>query len=58
MSESLPEVTDTKKTKKPTQAQLLEKLGLIEDMDFIVHLPLRYEDQTQIYEIASVAVGE
>ncbi|HHU93660.1 MAG TPA: ATP-dependent DNA helicase RecG, partial [Alcaligenaceae bacterium] len=58
MSESLPEAKDTKKTKKPTQAQLLEKLGLIEDMDFIVHLPLRYEDQTQIYEIASLAVGE
>lgn len=48
----------TKKTTKPTQAQLIKKLGLEEDMDFIVHLPLRYEDQTQIFEIASLAVGE
>ncbi len=48
-----------KKTpKKPTQAQLIERLGLVADMDFIVHLPLRYEDQTQIYEIASLAIGE
>lgn len=27
-------------------------------MDFIVHIPLRYEDQTQIHEIGSLAVGE
>lgn len=47
-----------KKSKKPTQAELIQKLGLVKDMDFIVHLPLRYEDQTQIYEIASLAVGE
>lgn len=48
----------TKKTTKPTQAQLIKKLGLEQDMDFIVHLPLRYEDQTQIFDIASLAVGE
>lgn len=53
-----PKANATKKTVKPTQAQLLQKLGLVEDMDFIVHLPLRYEDQTQIYEIASLSVGE
>lgn len=48
----------TKRTTKPTQAQLFQKLGLTTDMDFVVHFPLRYEDQTQIVEIASLAVGE
>lgn len=52
------EANAPKKAIKPTQAQLIQKLGLVEDMDFIVHLPLRYEDQTQIYEIASLSVGE
>ena len=50
--------TQKKTSKKPTQAQLLERLGLVQDMDFIVHLPLRYEDQTQIHDIASLAIGE
>lgn len=50
--------TQKKTAKKPTQAQLFERLGLVADMDFIVHLPLRYEDQTQIHDIASLAIGE
>lgn len=58
MSAESTEANVPKKTLKPTQAQLIQKLGLVEDMDFIVHLPLRYEDQTQIYEIASLSVGE
>ena len=58
MNSSLPEAGRTKKTSKPTQAQLISKLGLEQDMDFIVHLPLRYEDQTQIMPIAGLAVGE
>lgn len=52
------DTTQKKTPKKPTQAQLLARLGLVQDMDFIVHLPLRYEDQTQIHEIASLAIGE
>ncbi|MEZ2720920.1 ATP-dependent DNA helicase RecG [Paenalcaligenes hominis] len=52
------DTTQKKTSKKPTQAQLLERLGLVQDMDFIVHLPLRYEDQTQIHEIATLAIGE
>jgi len=54
----LTDSTQKKTSKKPTQAQLLERLGLVQDMDFIVHLPLRYEDQTQIHDIASLAIGE
>lgn len=58
MSVSSSEASSTKKMAKPTQAQLIKKLGLEKDMDFIVHLPLRYEDQTQIFEIGSLTVGE
>lgn len=58
MSASSSVASSTKTPKKPTQAQLMKKLGLVDDMDFIVHLPLRYEDQTQIFDIASLAVGE
>ncbi len=54
----MPDQPQKKIQKKPTPAQLLERLGLVKDMDFIVHLPLRYEDQTQIHEIASLAIGE
>lgn len=51
-------MSTAKKSKPLSQAQLFEKLGLKEDLDFIVHLPLRYEDQTQLFAIASLAVGE
>lgn len=33
------------------------KLGLLEDMDFVVHIPLRYEDETQITEIQQLRPG-
>lgn len=35
----------------------LARLGLHEPADFIVHLPLRYEDETRITPIASVVPG-
>lgn len=39
-------------TKKPTVKQAkLEKLGLKRPIDFILHLPLRYEDETKIESI-------
>lgn len=52
------DTTSKKNAKKPSLAERLAKLGLVKPMDFVVHLPLRYEDQTQIHPIASLAVGE
>lgn len=46
------------KAKKPSTAQLFAKLGLHSPMDFIVHIPLRYEDETQISDIADLRVGD
>src|SRR5690606_2334683 len=46
----------------PDRASALErkfhKLGLREPVDFIVHLPLRYEDETRITPIAQARSGQ
>lgn len=36
----------------------LAKLGLVSDWDFILHLPLRYEDETHIDPIGTLIPGE
>jgi len=38
--------------------QRLQKLGLVREQDFIVYLPLRYEDQTRITPIAALHGGQ
>ena len=38
--------------------QALAKLGLVRDIDLALHLPLRYEDETQVVPIASLHDGE
>ncbi len=40
------------KAKAATNESRLAKLGLRSDMDLVLHLPLRYEDETQIQPIA------
>lgn len=35
----------------------LEKLGLVRDWDFALHLPFRYEDETSVTPIGSLAVN-
>ncbi|NGR06611.1 ATP-dependent DNA helicase RecG [bacterium SGD-2] len=35
-----------------------ERLGLREPADFVVHLPIRYEDETRIVDIGSVMPGQ
>ena len=35
----------------------LEKLGLVRDWDFALHLPLRYEDETSVTPFGSLAVN-
>ncbi len=37
--------------KATTKAGKLERLGLRSDMDFVLHLPMRYEDETRILSI-------
>ncbi|HNX72236.1 ATP-dependent DNA helicase RecG, partial [Rivihabitans pingtungensis] len=39
-------------TVAPATAQKLARLGLVEPMDLVLHLPLRYEDETRITAIA------
>lgn len=36
----------------------LEKLGLVRDIDLVLHLPLRYEDETRIIAIAATREGQ
>ncbi|WP_032116047.1 ATP-dependent DNA helicase RecG [Candidatus Arsenophonus nilaparvatae] len=40
-----------------TQAEKLNKMGLRTIQDLLFHLPLRYEDQTQLYAISEVQLG-
>jgi ATP-dependent DNA helicase RecG len=40
-----------------TLAARLEKLGLRSDADFVMHLPLRYEDETRITAVADAPPG-
>ncbi|HEY8881606.1 MAG TPA: ATP-dependent DNA helicase RecG [Roseateles sp.] len=45
---------------KPKSApqKAMEKLGLLRDIDLALHLPLRYEDETQLTPIAALREGE
>lgn len=43
-------------TKTVTEKKF-EALGLLSDFDFVLHLPLRYEDETQIHKISQVYPG-
>lgn len=46
-----------KNAKAPTKASdKLAKLGLRKDMDFILHLPMRYEDETQILSMREASL--
>ena len=40
-----------------TRAARLARLGLTTDWDFLLHLPLRYEDETQLTPIAALPIG-
>ncbi len=48
----------TKTPKRPSAiAQKLAKLGLVQDMDFALHFPLRYEDETRLVSIQALFPG-
>ncbi len=45
-------------TKRPSGPQrALDKLGLLRPIDFALHLPIRYEDETRLVPIAGLADG-
>lgn len=46
-----------KQNKLEPLAVRLEKLGLVRDWDFVLHLPLRYENETRILPIGSLTTG-
>ena len=51
--------TAAKASKSPSALQkALQKLGLRGDLDFALHLPLRYEDETQITPMAQSHMGQ
>jgi ATP-dependent DNA helicase RecG len=41
-----------------TPAQRAARLGLVRDWDFLLHLPLRYIDESRVLPIAALPVGE
>ncbi len=45
-------------TPKSGPQRALEKLGLIRPIDFALHLPIRYEDETRLVPIANLRDGE
>ncbi|HKW37863.1 MAG TPA: ATP-dependent DNA helicase RecG [Burkholderiales bacterium] len=53
---SRPRASSTQTTGK-TVASKLEKLGIRRDFDLVLHLPLRYEDETRLTRIAHASPG-
>ena len=45
-------------TVAPATAQKLARLGLVEPMDLVLHLPLRYEDETRITKLRDAREGD
>ena len=41
----------------PKLAEKLDKLGVRTDQDVLLHIPLRYEDETHITPVADVRLG-
>ncbi|MBS0434421.1 MAG: ATP-dependent DNA helicase RecG [Proteobacteria bacterium] len=56
MAEAAPPSNPNKPKSAPQRA--LEKLGLTRDIDLALHLPLRYEDETQLTPIAALRDGD
>lgn len=48
----------SKGQKLPPLSERLAKIGLESDWDFVLHLPLRYEDETHVTPVASLVLGQ
>ena len=42
----------------PSLAEKLAKAGVRNDQDILLHMPLRYEDETRITPVAGLRLGE
>ena len=49
--------SDPRSSARPAIAARLLKLGIRRDFDLVLHLPLRYEDETQVTPIADAPAG-
>ena len=58
MSNPLKQTVTTLKGVGPKMAENLQKLGVEKVQDLLFHLPLRYQDRTQVYPIASTQHGQ
>ena len=58
MTTSVPQSGVIKSEKLAPLSERLEKLGLVKDWDFVLHLPLRYEDLTSISPIGTLELGQ
>lgn len=47
-----------KKAETVSVAKRVARMGLINDWDFVLHLPLRYEDETRITRICDLKAGD
>lgn len=47
-----------KKAETVSVAERIARMGLINDWDFVLHLPLRYEDETRITRICDLKAGD
>lgn len=50
--------TPAKKTAPSPAQQAMQKLGLVRDIDLVLHLPLRYEDETRITLLRNARDGD
>jgi len=58
VSNPLKQTVTTLKGVGPKMAENLQKLGVEKVQDLLFHLPLRYQDRTQVYPIASTQHGQ
>ncbi|MFM2450014.1 MAG: ATP-dependent helicase RecG [Pseudomonadota bacterium] len=54
----LPNQSPAPRKEKSAPQKAMEKLGLMRDIDLALHLPLRYEDETQLTAVAALRDGE
>ena len=47
-----------RKAESISTAERVARLGLVNDWDFVLHLPLRYEDETRITRVCDLKAGD
>ncbi len=57
LSRAMPSPAVIRPASKTTQEKL-DRLGITDEFDLVLHLPLRYEDETHLYPIRDVPAGK